>query len=63
MKKEIINLNQKDLISNTERVIEQVHKLWRNEDSLFNPQLVKAVKETELSILNIGNDNERKFEE
>lgn len=61
MKIEITNLNQKDLISKTEKVIEQVHKLWRNEDSLFNPELVKAVKETELSILNIGHDNERKF--
>ena len=61
MKRKTLNLNEKDLISNTEKVIEQVHKLWRNEDSLFNPTLVQAVKDTELSILNIGYNNERKF--
>lgn len=61
MKRKTLNLNEKDLISNTEKVIEQVHKLWRNEDSLFNPALVQAVKDTELSILNIGYNNERKF--
>ena len=61
MKKKTLNFNEKDLISNTEKVIEEVHKLWRNEDSLFNPILVQAVKDTELSILNIGYENERKF--
>lgn len=61
MKKKTLNFNEKDLISNTEKVIEEVHKLWRNEDSLFNPNLVQAVKDTELSILNIGYENERKF--
>jgi len=61
MKRKTLNLNEKDLISNTEKVIEEVHKLWRNEDSLFNPNLVQAVKDTELSILNIGYENERKF--
>lgn len=61
MKRKTLNLNEKDLILNTEKVIEQVHKLWRNEDSLFNPNLVQAVKDTELSILNIGYENERKF--
>ena len=61
MKKKTLNLNEKDLILNTEKVIEEVHKLWRNEDSLFNPTLVQAVKDTELSILNIGYENERKF--
>ena len=61
MKRKTLNLNEKDLISNTEKVIEEVHKLWRNEDSLFNPNLVQAVKDTALSILNIGYENERKF--
>ncbi len=61
MKRKTLNLNEKDLILNTEKVIEEVHKLWRNEDSLFNPNLVQAVKDTELSILNIGYENERKF--
>ena len=61
MKRKTLNLNEKDLISNTEKVIEEVHKLWRNEDSLFNQTLVQAVKDTELSILNIGYNNERKF--
>ena len=61
MKRKTLNLNEKDLISNTEKAIEEVHKLWRNEDSLFNPNLVQAVKDTELSILNIGYENERKF--
>ena len=61
MKRKTLNLNEKDLISNTEKVIEEVHKLWRNEDSLFNPNLVQAVKDTELSILNRGYENERKI--
>ena len=35
MKRKTLNINEKDLISNTEKVIEEVHKLWRNEDSRF----------------------------
>ena len=51
MKRKTLNLNEKNLILNTEKVIEEVHKLWRNEDSLFNPTLVQAVKD--LSLIHI----------
>ena len=59
MKTEITDLSQKDLIKNTEEVLTQVLKLWRNEDSLFNSKLRKAVRETELSILNLEFNNEK----
>jgi len=35
-----------------EKVICELHRVWQNKDSLFNPTLTKAVKDAELSIVN-----------
>ena len=50
--KETLSLEDKSVITNAEKVLCELDRVWQNKDSLFNPTLTKAVKDAELSIVN-----------